>query len=219
MINELKNCIKYGKTLPRRLDDVIDYYRDNPNVDPNIFEFMTLACDVSNAVYSNYGLEDYYCVLNGECSCEYYDKINILGSLVKERLLSNKICSEENILYNLVDEMIDYSCSFNKVTKEQKTAFEQVGGILLFIKQKERFYRSFMRPYDILKETGYKYSNKEEFNQLCETMKTAQKDNIKRGNINPIMFTREDAFDEIKKYLDYKIELENNTEKKLKLTK
>lgn len=216
MFEDFKSYLKYKKSLEKRLDDTINYYDEHWEQDPNVYEFMTLACDTANMICSRYSIDDYYDLSNGLFPSSIFAKIGCLGNIVKERILRNDLGDSESTLYKLVDEMTEYCRSFHKINNTQKKAFESVGGISLYIKQRERYYKSFMNPEKPCEAPLYVYRNFEEFNNLLVVNNLAQYDNISKGNKDEIMDTRQQAFLEIEKQVNGVLDVDHSYQKALK---
>lgn len=218
MIKNIIKNLKQRNSLPKKLEDVIKYYNEHWEVDPNVYEYIELTKDAIDYVYSNYTDEDFYYLTSSTESKNVYKNIYKLGIIIKERLLNKNLCDSESPLYKMVDKMIEYSEENHKLTDTQANASKKVAGVLLFIYQMQRYYKSFQPKDENPKHIGYKYKNIEEFKELCELIQKAESEEKKEDT--SFIEIRRDAFDLIAYHFDRDfVRQELNSAKVKQLTK
>lgn len=92
----------YSSDVISRINSEIDYYRQNPKSDPNMYSFVVLSHDVVNDhlfEYANYGLLETY-----EYDAKKRELFSVLSNIVKTKLLGNNLgITEASLLYQLYD--------------------------------------------------------------------------------------------------------------------
>jgi len=144
--------------VSQRISNILNYYQDNPECDPNLHEFFELCYDMVqylNKAAPNYGLysvgpvtDKDGKVLQAAISEEQrreqypiafavYEKFKILSQQVEQKLLGNELgITKESPLYQLFSDLTSGVKTYSAFGDTPLKA--KLGGISLFIAQQKR---------------------------------------------------------------------------------
>ena len=139
--------------VSQKITNIINYYSENPDCDPNMFEFVSLCYDMVQYLQReapDHGINRAY--PDGKSgrehypiACAVYDKFRILSKEIGEKLLNNDLdITKESPLYQLYR---DVSISVGTYSTYLDTLLRQkLSGVSLFIAQKNRDVRRGLIP-------------------------------------------------------------------------
>ena len=132
--------------VSQRITNILNYYKENPNCDPNMFEFAGLCYDMvqylnkeapTYGIHCTTGRTKEQAVELYPIPCAVYEKFQILSQQFSEKLLNNDLgITEEAPLYRLYRDLaigVGTYSAYGDTPLRQKLA-----GVSLFIAQNKR---------------------------------------------------------------------------------
>lgn len=147
--------------ISEKITSILNYYTENPNCDPNMFEYVGLCYDMVQYLATeapNYGI--YSSVESNEVSMSraVYEKFKILSQQFEQKLLGNDLeITKESPLYKLYS---DLSMGVGTYSAYPDTKLlQKLGGVALFVAQKKREVK-----YGLISD--FIYDNATEFDEI-----------------------------------------------------
>lgn len=174
---------KRCENLGERIEGILNWYQENPNADPNLYEFIEVAADTAKYVDDNteyYKFNDTKLLASDLNPEEYkayraFKGIYKLGKVVLARLKENKLSDENDALYNLATKAWLSSVNYSNYDPLTALVDKNIAGVGLYIAQLRRKYAKMdeeiektglkeqLTTYNNIKLNQTKYSNEKEY--------------------------------------------------------
>ncbi|MDO4996156.1 MAG: hypothetical protein Q4E69_03170 [Bacilli bacterium] len=168
--------------MKNRIDNVLNYYKENENCDPNVYEFINICDEFAeyiNSAAPNYGIY----IVNGVSGKDKYpNEYETLQSFIQlskqiEEKIKNSDLENKELLFTICDNCYSNAVHYNRVPNLDLQA--SVSGVSLYIAQQKRDLKK-----GIISE--FTYSNTEEFNRIKEKYNEAKDSGYFADTINEV---------------------------------
>lgn len=150
-----------------KINNILNYYHDNPGCDPNVNEFIMLCRDFGKYLYDfapNYGIYGSLELTEEQARKKYpdvaavSDQFRILSDEFFKKLLGNDLdITEDSPLYELCMNSLHSAVTYGFPRNAETNA--KVGGVALYIAQQKRNVRRGIIP-------SFVYDNVTELNEI-----------------------------------------------------
>ena len=161
--------------IKEKINNILNYYKENENCDPNVYEFITLCDEVAlyfNREAPNYGIYPHNGITEQEARkmypvpCEVLDNFRTLYLEFEDKLLNSDLdITESSPLYILCEQAILSSVQYFRSGDEELDA--RVGAVALYIAQGKRDVRNG-------KIDSFTYNNAEELYKINDDNRLAK---------------------------------------------
>lgn len=152
-----------------KINNILNYYRNNEECDPNVYEFLILCRDYARFLKEeapNFGIYARTGITREEARSNYpvvamvSDNFNNLCEQFMNKLLNNDLgITKTSALYQLCNDTIEESVIYHELPDTLLRA--KVGGVALYIAQQKRDERRGVI-------SNFRYDNVEELNLMNE---------------------------------------------------